>query len=795
MLDDHSEVDAGGAALRSLGGCCGAPTPLGSTGLGSSAFGTDRALERWAKPAQDGLMRVDLLAPDMRCAACIATIEDGLRATAGVATARVNLSLRRVGVTFDPERLTVAGVVERLGRLGFDAKPFDAAAVDDFRSDKTGRELLSCLAVAGFAAANVMLLSVSVWAGAADATRDLMHWVSALIALPAIVYAGRPFYRSALAALSVGRLNMDVPISLAVILASSVSLFETAAHGQHAYFDAAVSLLFFLLIGRFLDHRVRGAARSAAAELAALSATSATVVRPDGSRAAVAVDAVGLGDVVEVAAGERAPVDGEVIEGRSDLDRSMVTGETRPEPIGAGDVVHAGMMNLTGPIRIRVTATEEDTLLAEIARLIEAAESRPTKHTRLADRAVRLYAPGVHIVAAVAFAGWMIATGDLRVSMMIAASLLIITCPCALGLAVPAVQAAAGAALFRRGVLMKDGAALEKLAEIDTVAFDKTGTLTLGRPRLVTTPEDGRARSAAKALALGSRHPLSRALAEGLADRPAAVVDIAERPGEGVEGLLDGRLVRLGSAAFCGADGGTGGAETAVWLRIGEAAPVRFTLEDTLRPDAAETVAALKARGLRVILLSGDRAEAAARAAAAVGIEDWSAEQRPEQKLAALEALKDAGRKVLMVGDGLNDAPALAAAWISMSPAEASDVSRTAAGLVFSGDRLEPVLYGYRVARSARARALENFALATLYNLIAIPIAAAGFATPLVAALAMSSSSIVVTLNALRVRRIAPETFGAEDRQDAGAATSVASSPCPGRRAQAAAQRLEEARA
>ncbi len=779
------------AGYRALGGCCGAPTPLGP-GPDPAASG---AYERWAKEIAPGRKRVDLLAPEMRCAACLSTIENGLARRPGVLSARVNLSLRRVGVEFDPERTDVAGVVSALSALGFGAKPFDAAAVDAFRSDSAGAELLSCLAVAGFAAANVMLLSVSVWSGAADATRDLMHWISAAIALPAIAYAGRPFFRSALAAVSAGRLNMDAPISLAVILAAGVSLFETAHHGPHAYFDAAVSLLFFLLIGRYLDHRVRGAARSAAAELAALSATSATLIRPDGARAAVPIDAVRVGDRVAVAPGERVPVDGRVVLGRSDLDRSLVTGETTPEPLGPGDAAHAGMLNLTGPLVLEATAVDENTLLSEIARLIEAAERRPNRYTRLADQAAKLYAPGVHIVAAAAFLGWLAATGDWRASTMIAASLLIITCPCALGLAVPAVQAAAGAALFRRGVLVKDGEALEKIAQIDTVVFDKTGTLTLGRPRLVAGPDAPELRAVAKALALGSRHPLSKALAAGVAQAPAEVTDLVERPGEGVEGRLAGALVRLGSAAFCG-----GASEVApddpfsrVWIRVGDAPAESFAFEDALRPDAAAVVSWLQADGLDVRLLSGDRPGPVAATAAALGLTRHAAERTPADKLAALEALAAEGRVVLMVGDGLNDAPALAAAWTSMSPADASEVSRTAAGLVFSGERLEPVLFALRAGRASRARALENFRLATLYNLVAIPIAAAGFATPFVAAIAMSSSSIVVTLNALRLRRLTRTPLpGLEpEPSDPSAATPLAAARpdaeplCPGRRARA----------
>ena len=736
-------------------GCC--PTGPAATSALDGA-GAQAAAERWARPAGDGLARVDLMAPDVHCGACISTIERGLAKTPGVESARVNLSLRRVAVVFREGESSVASILERLTGLGYVAKPFDADAVDALRKDPDGRELLACLAVAGFGAANIMLFSVSVWSGAEDATRDLLHSISGLIAIPIVAFAGRPFFRSALRALRAWRLNMDVPISLAVILAIGVSVYETANSGEHAYFDASVTLLFFLLIGRYLDHRARGMARSAAAELTALRSRAATRISADGARVAVAIEELQVDDIVEVAAGERVPADGVIAEGRSDLDRSMVTGESAPEPAGPGDLAHAGMMNLTGPLRLRVTAVAEETLLADISRMISAAETGKNRYTRLADRAAQIYAPAIHIISALAFGGWLFATGDLRHAVLIAAATLIVTCPCALGLAVPVTQAVAGGALFRAGVLLKDGAALEKLAEVDTIAFDKTGTLTLGALELTEAPAPDHALwPVAAALASGSRHPLSRAVATAFEGATAKLSEIAEVPGCGVEGLWtapDGRArrVRLGRAGWCGAPETTDSAGPEVWLAVEQESPLRFGFRDLLREDAAEVVAAARSMGLDVILLSGDRPSAAEAAARDAGIENVAAGLSPAEKLTRLEALAADGRKVLMVGDGINDAPALATAYASMSPVDAAEVSQAAAGLVFFGDRLDPVLIALRTARGARARALENFGVAAVYNMIAIPFAVAGYVSPLVAALAMSGSSIVVTLNALRLR-------------------------------------------
>ncbi|MDT8343966.1 MAG: heavy metal translocating P-type ATPase [Thermohalobaculum sp.] len=732
-------------------GCC--PTGLAAR-LAADRMGAAGAA-RWVRPATQDAVALDLMAPGINCAACMSAIETGVSNLPGVVSARVNLSMRRVRVLFDPARVTADAILTRMAALGYEARPFDARAMAEIDRDAVGRDLLARLGVAGFAMMNVMLLSVAVWSGAEAATRDMMHWISGLIALPAIAFAGVPFFRSALGALRGGRVNMDVPISLAVVLAVGVSVYETAHSGEHAYFDAGISLVFFLLIGRYLDHRTRAVARSAAAELTALSARAATVIGPDGSRAPVAIEDLATGALVEVLPGERIPADGRIEWGASDLDRSMVTGETTPEPVAPGAAVHAGMLNLSGPLHLRVGATGEATLLAEIARMIEAAERGKTRYDRWADKASRQYVWGVHVMSCAAFGGWMWATGgDVYRSVMIAAAVLIITCPCALGLAVPAVHAVAGGRLFRRGIFLKDGAVLERLAEVRMVVFDKTGTLTEGRPALVAAPAAGDpVWPLAAALAGASRHPLAQALAEAARARgivPAALDAVTEVPGAGVEGRLGAMRLRLGRADWVGAAGGDA---TAVWGRAGDGAPTAFAFEDRLREDAAQTVAWLKARGLRVALFSGDAEGPVARAAAAAGIADARARMTPAAKLAALEALARDGVKVLMVGDGINDAPSLAAAHASMSPVAASDVSRAAAGLVFTGQRLGPVRFAIETARAARARAVENFAFSALYNVVAVPVALFGFVTPLIAALSMSGSSIVVTLNALRIRR------------------------------------------
>jgi Cu2+-exporting ATPase len=591
------------------------------------------------------------------------------------------------------------------------------------------------------------------------ATRDLFHWISALIALPAVAYAGRPFFRSAWAGLRSRALNMDVPISLGILLASGMSLIETMHGATHAYFDAAVSLLFFLLCGRYLDRQARAKARSAAEHLLVLTAVAATVIEPDGRRRAVLMRELRPGMRVAAAAGDRIPGDGCVIAGRSELDNSLLTGETMPVAAGPGDRVYAGALNLASPLEIEVAAAGKDTFLAGIARLMSAAEQGRARYVRLADRIARLYAPVVHLLAGATFLGWLLLSNTgLRGALMTAVAVLIITCPCALALAVPVVQVVATGLLLRRGVLVKSADALEKLAAVDTIVFDKTGTLTEGRPLLVDGEAIPPARlQLAAALAGASRHPLAQALAAAAGPNVPHASEIHEFPGAGLSGRVGGRWVKLGRRRFCGlAEEPGDDARMEIWLAAEGEAPQRFAFADCPREDAAEVLAGLKRQGYRLALLSGDRPTVVARIAEEVGIEDWRAGCLPQDKVAALEALAKSGAKVLMVGDGLNDAPALAAGFVSMSPASAAAVSQTAADLLFQGARLAPVALALKVSRRAARLVKQNFALAVAYNLGAVPIAIAGLATPLIAAAAMSSSSLLVTANALRLRRLAP---------------------------------------
>ncbi|NBX74455.1 MAG: cadmium-translocating P-type ATPase [Alphaproteobacteria bacterium] len=693
-----------------------------------------------------------LLVDGIRCAKCVFQIENTLNQQPHV-NAKLTMSTRRLVVEWQGDAARGNDLAHQLHSMGYATKPFESVLADE--TDQSHEKfLLRCMTVAGFASGNMMLLSVALWTTTAaemgEATRALMHWVSALIALPTVLYAGRPFYQSAWAALKNKRTNMDVPISVALVLTSAMSVFEILHHGQHAYFDSVVMLVFLLLIGRYLDQRVRGKARAAAESLLQMLSGTATVIS-HGVHQLLPIRQLQEGMMLHVAAGEKIAADGVVEEGASQLDASLLTGESHYQDIEAGSAVVGGMINLSAPIVVRVTKATDDSLLAQVVRLMEKAEQGNAHYVRLADKIARYYTPVVHVLALATFLGWVFAGMAWQQALLIAATVLIITCPCALGLAVPVVQVVASTQLFKRGILLKSGDALERLATITKVFFDKTGTLTLGQPALqnrADIPPDRLLLAAA--MARHSQHPLSQALHafDGGAHQK---ISVTEHQGLGLQAVIDGRIVKLGSRKFCQITA-EADQKLELWLTQEGAPPQRLIFADHLRPDAAATCYHLTAEKLSPALLSGDRQSVVARTAADVGIDDYAAELTPLHKVEKIEACHRRGEKTLMVGDGLNDAAALTAAFVSMSPATALDITQNAADIVFQGQSLSAVTVALHVARRAQALVKQNFVISLAYNMLAVPLAMAGQVTPLVAAVAMAASSIAVVLNAQRLK-------------------------------------------
>lgn len=709
----------------------------------------------------DGTWMLHVMVRGLHCASCVRLIETVLLRQDGVIHARLNMSTQRMEIVWKGDKEQSDNYVSLVARLGYGVMPYDPKLLQNQERAEL-KFLLVCLAIAGFASGNMMLLSVALWTTSAEvmgqAMRDLMHWSAALIAIPTTFYAGQPFFRSAWAALRRGHTNMDVPIAVALVLTNLTSLYETWRHGEYTYFDSVVMLLFFLLIGRYLDKRARGKARSAAQDLLLLMSGSATVKEMDRIRVIPASE-VCEGMCLLVAVGEKIPADGVIMQGASEMDTSLITGETLPRMFGVGDAVFAGTINLSHALEVRVTSKQSDSLLSEIVALMEKAEQGQARYVRLADRVAAYYTPVVHVLAIIAFCWWfLVASASWQYALMVCVTVLIITCPCALALAVPVVQVVASGRLMKRGVLMKSGDALERLAVIDTVVFDKTGTLTKGELGLLDAHlYSEEVLQLAASLAVHSKHPLSRAMRRAYYGVFLSC-NVSEVSGNGLESIVNGKNVRLGKRAWCSDlmgsdyvvhDHGTDVPE--LCLCIEGQMLAAFYFQDVVRDDAALVVGQLQARGVRCVMLSGDRQEVVQAVAMQLNIQEFKAVCSPLDKVQWLEKAALHGAKVLMVGDGLNDAPALASAYVSMSPSTAMDISQNAADIVFQGNKLLPVFECYEVANLSNKLVKQNFVVSLLYNIVAIPSAMMGHVTPLVAAIAMSSSSLVVILNALRL--------------------------------------------
>lgn len=707
------------------------------------------------KQNDKGQNALSLMVSGVHCAMCIQKIESSLVREPQVSEARLNFSTGRLNIVWNGLADQANDFVSNVKSLGYSVSPYNPD-VEKTTMDSENRFLLMCIGVSGFAMGNIMMLSIGVWTTSIEtmgfATRELLHAIMGLIAIPSVIFAGRPFFSSALSILRKGQTNMDVPISLGLILACGISVFETLRGAEHVYFDSAVMLMFFLLVGRYMDFRARRSARSAASDLIQSLSGFATILE-NGKAKRILIRDLREGMQILVSTGESIPADSVIEIGDSTIDTSLITGETLPRAVHVGDVVYAGTINQSAPLTLRVSKAAEDSLLADVVRLMEKAEQGQAKYVRLADRVSRLYTPVVHILALSAFILWWgIIGASWQDSLMVAVTVLIVTCPCALGLAVPVVQVLASGVLMKRGVLVKSGDALERLAVIDTVLFDKTGTLTVGKPQLIAHYDDAQLQLAAS-LSTHSKHPLSVALTQAYQGDILDLSDVQEMSGKGISAVYQGQPIRLGSRSWIDVQDASVSNDLEIWLSVGTTKPVPFYFKDQLKADTQETIGRIQGSGINIALLSGDRQIVADAIANEVGIVSVFAEQTPVDKYNQLEKMKAAGHKVLMVGDGLNDAPVLAGADVSMAPGTAIDMAQNAADIVFMGDKLSPVFYTYQIAKLTQLLVKQNFAISIIYNFIAVPLAFCGLITPMLAALAMSGSSLIVIGNSFRLRR------------------------------------------
>ncbi|GAO36588.1 ATPase P [Sulfuricella sp. T08] len=705
-----------------------------------------------------------LILEGITCAACIWLNERHLKQLPGVLQVQVNYATHRARITWNDQVIHLSKILEEIQLLGYNAHPYSAERQESLRRKRRAKDLRR-IAIAGLSSGQVMMLAVALYAGAAfgmeDSTAALLRYFSLILTLPVVFYAALPFYQSAWNAVIGKRLNMDVPVTLAVIGAFVGSAWSTLQGHGVVYYDAITMFSLFLLSSRFLEHGAQEKSVEAAENLLKLAPAMATKVLDGGQHQPVPVLDLNEGDTILTKPGESIAADAEVIEGESTVDEALLTGESRPVPKRAGALVIAGSINLEGPLLLRVTGVGENTVLAGIVRLLDRAVAEKPRLAQLADRVAGHFTVGLLILTAIVGATWWWLEPGQAFGIMLA--VLVVTCPCALSLAAPTAFAAAGSHLLRHGILLTRGHALETLAKVNHVVFDKTGTLTYGKPvlqRTVTFSDVGEDRCLLLAASLeqASEHPLAQSFLSRVAGTDLIAVQEAQNlPGNGVSGCIAGARYTLGNAALAGFEpvalpSDLPQGATLVWLCDERRAMAVFVLSDGLRPQARELVEQLQAAGVQVTILSGDAADAVAHVAAEAGIESWQAALRPEDKLKALRELQQRGHVVAMVGDGVNDAPVLAGADVSIAMGGGTQVARASSDIVLLTENLLDIQRALQTGHASIAVMRQNFAWAVVYNLLALPFAAVGMIPPWLASIGMSTSSLVVVLNALRLR-------------------------------------------
>jgi len=729
----------------------------------------DADYSAWDRPALARL-HVRMLAPDraetvvlvdgLRCAACSWLIERALGSLEGVREVGVNAAARRVRLAFDPSRIRLSNLLAPLARLGYAPHPLTAEALDSMRQQES-RTALKRLVVAGLGTMQAMMYAVALYAGVFEgidpAVRDFFRWLGFLVATPVVLYSAQPFFAGALREWRARHLSMDTPVAIAVALIYAASLYETIRGGHEIYFDSVSMFVFFLLVGRMLEMRARHRAGDVVDALARLQPAVAERRVRGGADAfeTVGVHELEEGDTVRVNAGATIPADGVLASEACRIDESLLSGESRPVPRRRGDAVVAGSIALDGPVLVDVQRVGADTVLAGIVRMVTRAAGERPRIARIADGRAARFVLRVLVLTSLVALAWL--WFDPSRAFAAALAVLVVSCPCAFALAVPTALTRAVAVLAQRGVLVVEADALEALARADHFVFDKTGTLTEPHvDRMRSTAQRGtldEALAIAAALEQASNHPLARAVRSAAGPDVPEARDLHETPGAGVEGEIDGIRYRFGFGGFSTASRDADREPPALVLADEDGMIARIAVDEALRPDARATIDALRNAGITCEILSGDAAPRVSAIAVRLGIADWHAGARPDDKLARLAALRTRGKVVAMVGDGINDAPVLAAADVALAIGDGASLAHAASGILLGGSRLDAILEARGIARRMQTTLRQNLNWALGYNLCVVPIAALGFVPPWLAAIGMSASSIGVILNSLRIGR------------------------------------------
>lgn len=716
--------------------------------------------EDFVERAADGTATANLFVSGINCAACVWLIEKHLQAIAGVEQVQVNASTHRARIKVRPEQLRISDLFQALVDIGFQPQPLIGHAEQELWQ-KDQRDYLLRMAVAGIGMMQAGMVAVALHAGDFQGMDPhwvgVLRWVNLVLTLPIMLFSAKPFFVGALRALRMRRLVNDVSISTALILAFSASVYATVTRSGDVYFDSVAMFAFFLLLGRYLEKRARYANFKASARFHNLLPMTVNRVRPDGALEMIPFKQLRPGERVVVAPGAAFPCDGEILDGRSEADESLLTGEATPRAKAPGDPVYAGTYNGGTPLTVRVDTVGGGTRLAAIEHLVQLAEQERPRQVTLADQIAARFVGSVLTIAALVGAIWYWI--DSSKAFWVSLSVLVVSCPCALSLATPTVLTVAVSYLRRCGVLVTGGQVFESLNAVTHVVFDKTGTLTDGALRIVETRclaevEEAEILALAGALESGSSHPIARAFADF--GQALAVSNRSSMAGAGVAGIVEGTAFRLGTPSFAAPNQTLVYPGEGLWLLLAdEQRPLAWIrLEDQLRPHAADCIATLRNLGCRPVLLSGDRPENVSAVATQLGIQEWHGGLLPDDKLRHVRDLQAQGGKVLMVGDGINDLPVLSGADVSCAMGSATRLAQTRADCILLGEDLQQIPVAVNFARRVRAVIKQNLTWAIIYNLCALPLAAAGLVPPWLAAIGMSSSSVLVVVNSLRVGRV-----------------------------------------